>query len=422
MPTTLWIVLFDLFLLYILFGGILRRHLCSKLAGVRMGLKEALRALAHYAKVNRDQLAPAQAGRIAETAAALTAALTAKESAAAKKVLLDTQNQWDSIAPPPKSATAREYMEVIVVAFSLAFAARSLLLQPFKIPTGSMQPTLYGIHFTPLTPEQIPTSPLRKLLDFLHYSRRYVDIELPSAYSVHATPAPSFPFFPNSNLILDGRIAARLPGEPGDVIAYAEAAMDRTRSPQAARRLTGALESGDHLFVDRTSFYFREPRRGDITVFMTDDIRPDYDFRGRFYIKRLAGLPGDELYIKDRRLYIKPAGETAFRLMDGSASPAYPRLYSLTGGYRGYCHIDSASRHLDSACTAKDPVKLGPDEYFMLGDNSERSADSRVWGVVPRKNLVGRAAVCWWPLSRRWGLTDRAEPDPKSGPTPPTIT
>ena len=83
MPTTLWIVLFDLFLLYILFGGILRRHLCSKLAGVRMGLKEALRALAHSAKVNRDQLAPAQAGRIAETAAASSETAAAPAAGAA---------------------------------------------------------------------------------------------------------------------------------------------------------------------------------------------------------------------------------------------------------------------------------------------------------------------------------------------------
>jgi len=50
------------------------------------------------------------------------------------------------------------------------------------------------------------------------------------------------------------------------------------------------------------------------------------------------------------------------------------------------------------------------DHYFMLGDNTRFSADSRVWGPVPRQNLIGRPAVIFWPLSRRWGRIDKAAP------------
>ncbi len=50
------------------------------------------------------------------------------------------------------------------------------------------------------------------------------------------------------------------------------------------------------------------------------------------------------------------------------------------------------------------------DSYFMMGDNSLNSLDSRFWGTVPSKNIVGKALFIFWPISRRWGLTDRAEP------------
>ena len=67
-------------------------------------------------------------------------------------------------------------LEAIVVSVAVAFAIRSLFLQPFKIPTGSMQPTLYGIHHVPLETEEIPSSRLVRIFDYLNYSRRYFNV------------------------------------------------------------------------------------------------------------------------------------------------------------------------------------------------------------------------------------------------------
>ena len=85
------------------------------------------------------------------------------------------------------------------------------------------------------------------------------------------------------------------------------------------------------------------------------------------------------------------------------------KIYSSKGGYQGHSNYlpgDGSNflRNCDEEFIVRD------DHYFMLGDNTRFSADSRVWGDVPRKNLIGRPAVIFWPFSRRWGTVDRLDP------------
>ncbi len=152
-------------------------------------------------------------------------------------------------------------------------------------------------------------------------------------------------------------------------------------------------------------------------VFLTDGLR-DADgnpLRGRFFIKRLVGLPGDQLKIDaENYLHVKPPGHDQFTVLDESFHPAFARIYSGLGGYHGYVSEMPGDANIKHSLAT--PFTVPDNHYFMLGDNSRGSQDSRFWGAVPRANIVGRATIAWWPLSRRWGFIDRAEPEPFSTP------
>lgn len=424
------LIAFDLVLFYLLFGHSLLRRLYPQRLRRRLVLRDYVRHFEHWLRRDRDLLPAKDREKLEQVVAKGRSALSAGDAESVENRLAGLERQMKSGLPPRHGGWVREYLEVLVVALTLAFGIRGLFLQPFKIPTGSMQPTLYGIHFES-TDKPESMSPVKRFFAYLHHSRRYVDIVAAAdGYLDLGTlrpVRPAVPLFPRTSLRVGGNRYV-LPGAPGTVRRYLMDEYERRhpgvliRGPEFSFRkgdvvARGYLELGDHLFVDRTRFVFREPRRGDITVFLTDGIRGQdgRSLNGRYYIKRLVGVPGDEIRIRDHRLYVRAAGAAEFELMDAEDDPAFERLYSFQGGYRGYCHHPH-SRYLrrDS-----DTFKLGENEYFMLGDNSENSRDSRFWGVVPRRNLVGTALVAWWPCSRRWGLIDRAEPVPE--PTPPTF-
>jgi len=129
-----------------------------------------------------------------------------------------------------------------------------------------------------------------------------------------------------------------------------------------------ALHNGDNLIVDKISYHFRDPKRYEIIVF-------PYQYQeNTFYIKRIIGLPGETVQIKDGEVYI-----------DGE----------LLGEEYGLEKIEEGKEGI-----AIDPVYLGEDEYFVMGDNRNHSSDSREpsVGVLKKDDLIGRAWVRIWPL------------------------
>ena len=160
------------------------------------------------------------------------------------------------------------------------------------------------------------------------------------------------------------------------------------------------LEIGDYLFVLRYTYGFRIPltdiqllssqaNRGDVAVFVYPEDK------GKDYIKRVVGLPGDRIDYRDNRLMVngKEAPLTfkenySYFLGDGSMD--------MTALYEE--QLDGA-RHqvLRKEFSIRDGEWIVPEGHYMvLGDNRNNSRDSRFWGFVPQSYMIGRAAIIWW--------------------------
>lgn len=127
---------------------------------------------------------------------------------------------------------------------------------------------------------------------------------------------------------------------------------------------------GEYLIVDELSYRLREPARGDVMIFR-------YPKNEKvFYIKRVIGLPGETVKIQGDKVTI--------------VSATNPLGLTLTEPYV----------HSKMDPNFSQTTTLGPDEFFMMGDNRAVSADSRLWGPMPRKDIIGTPAARLWPADR----------------------
>ncbi|OVE82483.1 signal peptidase I [bacterium M21] len=336
------------------------------------------------------------------------------EISAIEKFLKGADRKIAKVYPKTASTTPREIIEMLIVVFGIVMGVRALFLQPFKIPTGSMQPTLFGIHFE--DEETIEKkNAVAAFFDWVNYSSRNVDIVAKSSGGFVDLEDASTKIGPiavsEKTKVGIGNDSYIFPGTQDQVfrrIFHFSSSQDLTNFyvKEGDVIARGKLYTGDHIMVDRISYNFVNPQRGDTMVFRTDGLTyPNgTPLGGLHYIKRMVGLPGDTLKIVDTKLYVKNADHAEFTLVDGNFEKGFERMYTGKGGYHGYTY----GPHLLTG--PDDTVTLKEDEYFAMGDNSRNSADSRYWGIVPRKKIIGRAFCVWWPFSRRWGPVDRVEP------------
>jgi signal peptidase I len=173
------------------------------------------------------------------------------------------------------------------------------------------------------------------------------------------------------------------------VIAVILALFVRTWVVQAFKIPTGSMENnlliGDHLLVNKFVFGptplaigravlpVREIRRGDIVVFKYPD-EPDRDF-----IKRVIGLPGETVELRNKKVYIngQPLNEPYVHFLSPPSSE-----------YQEVTSYDVRERYA--------PVTVPPDKYFVMGDNRDNSQDSRYWGFLPRSYIKGKALLIYW--------------------------
>jgi len=145
--------------------------------------------------------------------------------------------------------------------------------------------------------------------------------------------------------------------------------------------MTPAVSAGDHIMMEGMTYLSRQPRRGDIVVFKTDGIASLPP--ATIYVKRVAGEPGDHLRISEGKLFINDKRVSLSNAVGGIAYDLPPR----TGAFSPQTDVT-----VPSGC------------YFVLGDNSTNSFDSRFWGSVPRGNIIGRVLFCYWPPQRVGGV------------------
>ncbi len=499
--------------------------------------KQVIKLLA----AQRDLL---KASRVDELEKALDALKTKLTGPVDKEAVLDEMGAMmitaDRVLLPYPDPKARDWVEMLLVVAVLVLAFRTFFFQPFKIPTGSMQPTLYGITIENLKDRagtgkvergtltaSVPTfepQDLGRIVTFANDKQAVitqftdnqrvkvsppdaideqdftVSFKLPSAtgkvadklrgYTYHslkaegrwqltqiAPPKTIFPFITKQQLVfkdLDtGKTIEKTAWLP-PLDSHQKPIIGGTSENHGQPRIGSEflkgdfvyklrVKTGDHLFVNRITFNFRRPQRGDICVFTTKNVPVPRDPNGKplFYIKRLVALGGETISIgRDRHIRINErridANDSGFeflydfpvdyasihsdhvringrRIDDDhpafyyslntqpeidfeSASgqiipiPRYIAINSVNSGHINNSHRTAsqspptAPKFEHSGVT----MKMRPDHYLMFGDNTTNSADSRDWGQLPMKDVIGKSSFVYWPpLSPRFGWSHR---------------
>ena len=359
-----------------------------------------------------------------------------------------------------------ENVEFFLVASIVILGLRAYFLQPFKIPTNSMWPSYYGMTSEVFQPGQEPgtlgrvarlltlgasnftlTAPAdgevlipvfrngmvayteragRSMLVFPTTLREYtfsvgaemVRITVPADWAQSEfgfDDAVEKTFFAGRRSALyrtlqtaatkgqqieSSTMQVRSGTQSGEARVYWLPVGKNVR--QGDKLLSFDILTGDLLFVDRLTYNFISPKVGSGFVFKTGNIENLKAEEGdKYFVKRLVGVPGDVLEIKAPVLYRngKP--------IEGAS--AFGKNARREGKYPGYTNNTGSStpgggmQASDGLMPPGGTVTVPDHSYFALGDNSPRSKDSRYWGFVPDKDVVGRPLFIYYPVTSRWG-------------------
>ena len=248
-----------------------------------------------------------------------------------------TEKTWQDIG--------KEWLDTLVVALSVAMAFRAYFYEPFKIPTGSMQETLWGYHTEAGVEKGAWDAFPLSIGKWLLTGSKTVDWKAPVSGTVRCMPRH------------DGFATVKIGTSTEEWSLPTDACRElHGRYVKAGETLwKGSITTGDFIFVNRWKWNFFQPQDGEVMIFSTTGI---------------AALPQGTHYIK--RMKARP-GET----------------YVLEHPINADVRFKDAPTH----------VTMGEDEYFACGDNFNNSYDSRYWGTVPRKNLRGLGAFVFWPIT-----------------------
>ncbi|HCN78193.1 MAG TPA: signal peptidase I [Verrucomicrobiales bacterium] len=379
------------------------------------------KGVTRFIDYKRDLLAPAKLEQICGLRAELEAAMRQRDKKRIESLHEEINRVCEKALPHAPHSELGENIEVFFVAIVIALGIRGYIAQPFQIPTGSMQPTLNGITAQASAEDPRP-GPIGWLTSFLTSTRHIHVVSDHTGYLRDREPLTEHRFLifmpycklhfrdgktirimaPQRQLMDELQLGAHVNSIPVEVTddtpdvrrVYGLRGGEHIKKGQLLA--SGWVQNGDHVLVDKFSYHFRTPVRGEVFVFTTkhiEGIRVPEEQGSQHYIKRLAGVPGDKLEVAPPKLLIngQEAGEPGFqKVMRGTYEQPVE-------GYRGYSDPRVVGGRIDR-------IELGNEQYFAMGDNSYNSSDSRAWGPVPERNLVGPAMLCYWPLTRHWGV------------------
>ncbi len=309
------------------------------------------------------------------------------------------------VAPPRKHPKYREWTEVLFVALGAAMAIRAYFFQPFKIPTGSMQPTLYGITMRQQTEEESTAFPAR-LIRLISKGEVFVQYDSPldrfakkmfigEPYTIRSTATGTI----QTRHLANGEVKLILRDNFNPAMAtifvgntpqsVPKALIQHCRFGEQIRAgeplLKGIAKAGDYILVNRMKYNFMRPKRGDIVVFDARDVTRD-----AYYIKRMVGLPNETISLNPPYL-----------LVDGEkpADLRFDKIFNH-GNYSGYVFASPGCATPPLIANAEDSIVLGDRDYLFFGDNTVNSLDGRYFGTVKQKRLLGSAFFVGMPLDR----------------------
>ncbi|MAB76331.1 MAG: signal peptidase I [Verrucomicrobiales bacterium] len=399
----------------------------------RKGRKEGkalIKGIRKFLRYNDDLIADKSKESIAEKRTAFSKALSDRSSKRKdlEKLAEDLTETCKKSVKDHKASAWKENIEIIFVAVVIAMGIRAYFIQQFKIPTGSMQPTLNGIiaypteDMNPLSERHAPSGYERpsfpqRLWDKFWFGRSHVDWVVDDDDILILKPENLYSkthllFFPRTYLVTENGQKFSAPGTQSRV----EMLLNRNLQRVPGRSLVfsvekgqtiakGYVDTGDQLVVNKFAYHWVLPKRDDIYVFNTqgipgiqrnllneerrNGISPSWATEPRqgsqHYIKRLVGEPGDTIEILGPGFLINGEAPSEAGIL---------RVMAQEGYYTGYVRRGMSK------------VTLPEGKFWALGDNSANSSDSRDWGTVPQQDIVGRAAFVYYPFGHHFGPID----------------
>ena len=334
-------------------------------------------------------------------------------------------------------------IEVGLVAAIIVIGIRTFFFQPFIIPTNSMYPTYSGMNAFQYEDKNDAPNALEQGFRFVTLGAKHKslvaqnsgEVILPmrptqgGGMQMYFEPVKGKKFFILPKVLAEYTILVG--GVPHKIQVPAEFDMQSAlldsfsgAKPELVRTQGGTgyaldlgieaqagqsilqfdITLGDALFVDRISYHFKRPEAGDPFVFRIRDI-PGIEGNqaesvDKYYIKRIGGIGGEELEIRDDGTLLvngEPRNEVE----------AFGRNARKEGEYGGYVYPNNNPRNPPKLLTeAGNKIHVPDGKYVALGDNSANSLDSRYWGYVPEKAVIGKAMFIYYPFTKRWGVAE----------------